>query len=145
LMKLVYFKIGRWESILSPLPSFWKNKRLIKSPCCLCIPPESESESESHCDWRSVSLSDLVSSPVRGSWPDISYCLTISVLSLGGRPLWRKGGSVSCQSLSAVLSQLCVYPSWKLISLYNFRSDCRENTASSSSSDSLLSLCVHYC
>jgi hypothetical protein len=22
LMKLVYFKIGRWESILSPLPSF---------------------------------------------------------------------------------------------------------------------------
>jgi hypothetical protein len=47
----------------------------------------SESESESHCDWRSVSLSVLVSSPVRGSWPDISYCLTISVLSLGGGAL----------------------------------------------------------
>jgi hypothetical protein len=48
-----------------------------------------ESESESHCDWRSVSLSVLVSSPVRGSWPDItsSYCLTISVLSLGGGAL----------------------------------------------------------
>jgi hypothetical protein len=67
-----------------------------------------ESESESHCDWGSVSLSVLVSSPVRGSWPDICYCLTISVLSLGGRPLWREGGSVFCQSLTAVISQLSV-------------------------------------
>jgi hypothetical protein len=52
----------------------------------------SSPESESHCDWRSVSLSVFVSSPVRGSWPDISYCLTVTVLSLGGRPLWREGG-----------------------------------------------------
>jgi hypothetical protein len=36
----------------------------------------SESESKSHCDWRSVSLSVLVSSPIWGSWPDI-YCLTV--------------------------------------------------------------------
>jgi hypothetical protein len=57
-------------------------------------------ESESHCDWRSVSLSVLVSSPVRGSWPDISYSLTVTILSVGGgRPLWREGGSVFCQSL----------------------------------------------
>jgi hypothetical protein len=67
-----------------------------------------ESESESHCYWRIVSLFVLVSSPVRGSWPDISYCLTVTVLSLGGRPLWREGGSICCQSLSAVISQLSV-------------------------------------
>jgi hypothetical protein len=38
-------------------------------------------ESESHFDWRSVSLFVLVSSPVRGSWPDVSCCLTVSVLA----------------------------------------------------------------
>jgi hypothetical protein len=54
----------------------------------------SESEFESHCDWRSVSLSVLVSSPVRGSWPDISYYLTVTVFFLGRRPLWRESGSV---------------------------------------------------
>jgi hypothetical protein len=47
------------------------------------------SQSQSHIatDGRSVSLSVLVSSPVWGSRPDISYCLTVTVLSLGGRPL----------------------------------------------------------
>jgi hypothetical protein len=34
---------------------------------------ESESESESLCDWRSVSQYVLVSSPVRDSWPDVDY------------------------------------------------------------------------
>jgi hypothetical protein len=38
-----------------------------------------KSESESHCDWRSARLSVLMSSPVLGSWPDISYCLTLTV------------------------------------------------------------------
>jgi hypothetical protein len=51
----------------------------------------SESESESNCDWRSVTLSILVSSPVRGSWPDIRYCLTVTVLSLGGAPSLTRG------------------------------------------------------
>jgi hypothetical protein len=31
----------------------------------------SETESQSHCDWQSVSRSVLVSSPIWGSWPDI--------------------------------------------------------------------------
>jgi hypothetical protein len=66
----------------------------------------SQSESESHCDWRPVSLFILVSCPVWGSWPDVRYCLTVTVLSLGGRPLWREDGSVVCQS--AVLGQLSV-------------------------------------
>jgi hypothetical protein len=73
--------------------------------------PPTLSESESHCDWRSVSLSTLVSSPVWGSWPDISYCLTVTLLSLGGRPLWREDGSVVCQSVSSIRS---------IDSMYNF-------------------------
>jgi hypothetical protein len=64
----------------------------------------SQSESESHCDWRSVNLSVLVSSPVWGLWPDINYCLTVTVLSLGGRSLWREDGSVVCQSVSSIRS-----------------------------------------
>jgi hypothetical protein len=35
------------------------------------IKSKSKSKSKSHCDWRSVSLSVLVSSPVWGAWPDI--------------------------------------------------------------------------
>jgi hypothetical protein len=44
----------------------------------------SQSESESHCDWQSASLSFLMSSPVRGSWPDINSFLTVTVLSIWG-------------------------------------------------------------
>jgi hypothetical protein len=43
-----------------------------------------KSKSKSHCDWRSVSQSVLVSSPLWGSWPDIYYSLTVTVLSLWG-------------------------------------------------------------
>jgi hypothetical protein len=52
---------------------------------------QSESESEAHYDWRSVSLSVLVSSPVWGSWPDISYCLTVTVLPVGRAPSLTRG------------------------------------------------------
>jgi hypothetical protein len=55
---------------------------------------ESESESESHCDWLSVCLSVLVSSP--------HDQILVTVLSLGGRPLWREDGSVVCQSVSSI-------------------------------------------
>jgi hypothetical protein len=61
------------------------------------------SESESLYDWRSVSPSVLMSGPLRGSWPDISYCLTVTVLSFGGRPLWREGASVLCLTQSTVI------------------------------------------
>jgi hypothetical protein len=60
--------------------------------------PSLSLESESHCDWRSISLSVLVSSPVRGSWPDIDSCLKVAVLSYMGPLLWREVGSVICQS-----------------------------------------------
>jgi hypothetical protein len=102
--------LGRW--LLTWLIWFLPRLTLSIAVCQLTL-----SESESHCDWRSVSLSVLMSSPVRGSWPDISYCLTVTVLSLGGGPLWREGGFVFCQSLSAVVSQLSVR---KLYTLYMF-------------------------
>jgi hypothetical protein len=46
-----------------------------------------DSKWKSHCDWRSVSQSvskSFVSSPNWGSWPDIYYCLTVTVLFLWG-------------------------------------------------------------
>jgi hypothetical protein len=38
--------------------------------------------SKSHCDWRSVDQQVLVSNPIWGSWPDIYYSLTVTVLFL---------------------------------------------------------------
>jgi hypothetical protein len=70
---------------------------------------QSQSESDSHSDWRSVSLSVLVSSPFWGSWQDINYRLTVTDLSLGGRPLWREDGSVVCQSVSSIRSIVSMY------------------------------------
>jgi hypothetical protein len=43
-----------------------------------------------------VSQQVLVSSPIRGSWPDIYSCSTVTVLFFVGRPLWRNDGSVFC-------------------------------------------------
>jgi hypothetical protein len=50
------------------------------------------SKSKSHCDWQSVSKS-WCRAP---SWPDINYCLTVTVLFLCPPPLWREDGSVFC-------------------------------------------------
>jgi hypothetical protein len=46
-------------------------------------------KSKSHCDWRSVSQYVLVSNPIWGLWPDIYYCLTVTVLFLGAPSLTR--------------------------------------------------------
>jgi hypothetical protein len=46
--------------------------------------PTSASKSKSRYDRRSVGQSVLVSSPIWGSWPDINYCLTFTVLSMSG-------------------------------------------------------------
>jgi hypothetical protein len=43
-----------------------------------------KSKSKSHCDWRSVSQSGLVSSSIWCSWPVIYYCLTVTFLLLWG-------------------------------------------------------------
>jgi hypothetical protein len=45
-----------------------------------------ESKSRSHYDRRPVGHWVLVSSPVWGSWPDVNYCLTVTVLSISGAP-----------------------------------------------------------
>jgi hypothetical protein len=68
------------------------------------------SESESRYDRRSVGQSVLVSSPIWGSWPDINYCLTVTVVSISGAP------SDDRQGLSSVLvtwtaSVHCCWPS----------------------------------
>jgi hypothetical protein len=54
------------------------------------------SQSESHYNWRSVSQSVLVWSPVWGSWPDIYFIWKLLSCLWGGRPLWREDGSVIC-------------------------------------------------
>jgi hypothetical protein len=56
--------------------------RLETPPTCRARYPYFKSKL--HCDWRSVNQYVLVSSPVWGSWPDIYYCLTVTVLFLRG-------------------------------------------------------------
>jgi hypothetical protein len=55
---------------------------LFADDTCLYATDRSQGQSESHCDWQSVSLSVLVSGPVRGSWPDIYLFLKVTVLSI---------------------------------------------------------------
>jgi hypothetical protein len=49
-------------------------------------------KSKSHYDRRTVGQCVLVSSPVWGSWPDVNYCLTITVLSISGAPSDERSG-----------------------------------------------------
>jgi hypothetical protein len=49
-------------------------------------PKTSRSKTKSFYDRRSVGQSVLVSSPIWGSWPDINFCLTFTVLSVSGVP-----------------------------------------------------------
>jgi hypothetical protein len=53
---------------------------------------DSKSKSKSHYDRRPVGQCVLVSSPVWGSWPDVNYCLTVTVLSLSGSPSDERSG-----------------------------------------------------
>jgi hypothetical protein len=48
----------------------------------------SQSQSYVTTDGQSASLS-WCQAPIWGSWPDINYCFTVTVLSLGGSPLCR--------------------------------------------------------
>jgi hypothetical protein len=61
----------------------------------------SKSKSKSCYDRRPVRQNVVVSSSLWNLWPDIIFCLKVAVLSL-----WLGVGSVSCQSLSSVLSPL---------------------------------------
>jgi hypothetical protein len=70
------------------------------------------SQSKSHCDWQSVSLSVLVSYPIWGIWPEI--CFFIFILRklqscLCGRPLWREVGSVVCQPVLCPCQYIYIY------------------------------------
>jgi hypothetical protein len=43
-----------------------------------------KSKSKSHCDWRSINQKFLMSSHIWGSWPDIYYTSTVTVLFFWG-------------------------------------------------------------
>jgi hypothetical protein len=61
----------------------------------------SQSQSQSHIATDGQS--------VWGLWPNISYSLTVTVLSLGGALSEERDGSVVCQSQSAVLRQMSLF------------------------------------
>jgi hypothetical protein len=57
-----------------------------------CLMPLFKIKSKSHYDWRPVGQCVLVSSPVWGSWPDVSYFLTVTVLSISGAHSYERSG-----------------------------------------------------
>jgi hypothetical protein len=94
---------NRYEVFLSfRLQSFWNLGTQLK----IILSSESESESESLCDWQSVSLSVLVSSPVWGSWPDIHFDWKLHSCPYGAPFLTR--GRV-CHLLFLAASGLVLY------------------------------------
>jgi hypothetical protein len=85
----------KWDSQVSPLAI--KSARglglllvhsRIKYQCYYIRSPKSKSR----YDGRSVGWSVLVSSPIWGSWPDVNYCLTVTILSISGAPSDDRSG-----------------------------------------------------
>jgi hypothetical protein len=70
-----------------------------------------KSKSRTHCDWRSVSHSVLVSSPIWGSHPDISSCLKITVFSF-----W---GAFSDEKTGLSFVRVTVSSNKSVVSMYN--------------------------
>jgi hypothetical protein len=113
-----------------PNPWFDKcklNRRSVTSICRLrsghTALTHSQSESESHCNWRSVSLSVMMSSPVRGSWPDIYSSVKVTVLSIRGALSDERSGlsfvSHSHWFLSIVSSKIITILEILTSSMYN--------------------------
>jgi hypothetical protein len=80
----------QYYSVLHCLPSAesllgWAQDLLqtqLTSPALLRrLPFSLSSQVKSHYDRRPVDQCVLVSSPVWGSWPDVNYCFTVTVLS----------------------------------------------------------------
>jgi hypothetical protein len=107
-----YFVLFRLLHILKWDPLFKERRGLTTaghSPLCWGVTADAHFHSVTHArvEDRIVSLSFLVSSPIWGSWLDISYSLTVTVLFFGGRPLWREDGFVVCQSAVICRLSLC--------------------------------------
>jgi hypothetical protein len=66
-----------------------------------------EEKPKSSYDWRPVSQYVLMSSPFWFSWPDVCYCLAVSVVSLRGALSERTGLSIFSQY--ALFSRLSVH------------------------------------
>jgi hypothetical protein len=65
-----------------------KMKSVLRTSCAVKL----KLKSKSHYDRRSVGQSFLVWSPIWGSWPDINFCLTFTVLSMSGAPSDGRSG-----------------------------------------------------
>jgi hypothetical protein len=109
LITIIYYAVTHWHSLQSYTPifhSWYHHIFTIGNLTANCMPPHSlrnwTVKSKSHCDWRSVSQSvSLDVEPHLGLMTRYlvlfdSYGLVCFFFA--GRPLWRKGGSVFCQS-----------------------------------------------
>jgi hypothetical protein len=87
---------------------------------------------KSHYDRRPVGQCVLVSSPIWGSWPNINYCVTVTVLSISGAPSDERSGlsfdlvtwsaSVQCSKFARqrpVKDNEVVFFLWPVLRLYN--------------------------
>jgi hypothetical protein len=88
-----------------------------------CI--KSKSKTKSHYDWRSVSQYVLVSNPIWGSWPDIYYCFTVTVLFLYMLLALASAVFLGSESLGTrdhiLLSQIWGFPFRRLLRLAGSR------------------------
>jgi hypothetical protein len=81
----VPFRLVSWQSLASAT-SFWQQQLTTTEPHLFS---DCKLESESHCDWRLLSLSVLVLSPVWGSWPDIHFDWKLQSCPYGALSLTR--------------------------------------------------------
>jgi hypothetical protein len=68
------------------------------------INPFSKSKSKLCCNWRSVSLSVLVSSPSWGSWPDVSFYTKVTVQSMWGALSDERSGLSFVSNIKSIVS-----------------------------------------
>jgi hypothetical protein len=130
------FPLGRVSSRLGPGPSADPTTPLSAEHCflftagipaLLCSRNSLSSlfsdyllKSKSHYDRRPVGQCVLVSNPIWGSWPDINYCVTVTVLSISGAPSDERSGpsfdlvtwtaSVQCSKFAAGPRQHSISP-----------------------------------
>jgi hypothetical protein len=69
-------------------------------------------KSKSHYDRRPVGQCVLVSRPVWGSWPDVNYCMTVTVSSISGAPSDERSGlSFVLVTWTVSVQYICCWPS----------------------------------
>jgi hypothetical protein len=84
------FPSQQWVNATVEVFSLWSDHRYPSYPVPGGV--AGQPKSKSHYDRRLVVQCVLVSSPVWGSWPDVNYCLTVTVLSISGAPSDERSG-----------------------------------------------------